>query len=343
VSRIVVHDLDNHGVGEFTAMCNRGWMVYGNPGVSGAGMTSIIVPDEVISEKWLQLGRMVLVSHPKLPAWAGMIDTPWKAILPAELSLYNAEYLFSIRSPEQAKMFSGSIPSIVREMIRIMNEQEQMFLSVGAISGDTSVHDETLDQRTMWDQLVPMLERSGFEMILRPERGAGKQLHLYADVGQELGVDTGFLLHDSEQGKNMKVLEASVNGSITNRVIGVSGQSTAEDQLKTSVLEEQISQNIYRTRSKTVQFRNIVQLSTLTGYAQAFLDDAQQPYLDIDVEAYDVGDTFYHLRPGNRLLLRSSNLYLPGGRRGWSGTVRALAMVYDEQNNAVLMKARGLL
>lgn len=343
MSRIMVCDLDNRGAGEFFATCNRGWMVYGNSGVSGAGATTVTLPDSIAAQKWLQLGRMVLVQHPKLPPWAGVIDTPWKAILPVELTLYNAEYLFSLRSPEQAKAFNGTIPFIVAEMIKIMNEQEQMYVLPGVASGDQTAHEEALDQRTIWDQLVPMLERSGFEMVLRPERGPGKQLQIYADVGQELGVDTSFLLQDSEQGKNMKVVEASVNGKITNRVKGVSGQSTAEDQLQTDVLENQDSQNRYRTRSTTLQFRNIVEISTLTDYTNAYLDDAKQPYLDLTIEAYDVGDTFINLRPGNRLLLRSSNVYLPGGVRGWRGTVRVLTMAYDEEKNAVLTKVRGAL
>lgn len=343
MSRIVVYDLNNYGVGEFTATCNRGWMVYGNPGVSGAGATTVIIPDDVAAQSWLQVGRMVLVQHPKLPAWAGVIDTPWKANLSVELTLYNAEYLFSLRSPETAKGFSGAIPFIVGEMIRLMNEQEQMYLSVGNVSGDTTRHEEVLDQRTMWDQLVPMLERSGFEMVLRPERNAGKQLQIYADVGQVLGADTAFLLQDNEQGKNMRVIDARVDGRIINRVKGTSGQSTSEDQLQTQVFENHDSQGRYRTRSEILQFQNIIQLSTLETYTQAYLSAAKQPYLDLTLDVMDVGDTFRHLRPGNRLLLRSSNVYLPGGVRGWSGTVRVLAMAYDEEQNTVQMKVQGVL
>lgn len=343
MSRIVVYDLNNYSVGEFTATCNRGWIVYGNPGVSAAGETTVIIPDDAAAQNWLQLGRMVLVQHPKLPAWAGVIDTPWKATLPVEVTLYNAEYVFSLRSPEQARGVAGSVPLIVGEMIRLMNEQEQMYLLVGNVSGDTRRHEEVLDQRTIWNQLVPLLERSGFEMVLRPERGAGKQLQIYADVGQVLGADTGYLLQDSGQGKNMTVVDARVSEKIINRVMGVSGQSTTEDQLQTGVFEDEDSQGLYRTRSESVQFQNIVQLSTLEAYTRSYLASAKQPYLDLTIDAMDIGETFRQLRPGNRLLLRSSNLYLPGGVRGWSGNVRVLAMVYDEEQNTVQMKVRGTL
>jgi len=343
VSRIVVFDLQNRAAGSFNATCNRGWMVYGNPGVDGAGQTTVTVPDSVMSQDWLQLGRLVLIQRPPLPDWAGVIDTPWTATLPGGLTLYNIEYLFSLRSPERGYHFVGSIGSIVREMIRIMNSQEDMFLSLGEDSGAQASFDETLDQRTLWDQLIPILERSGHEMVMRPERIAGQPLRIYADVGVELGIDTGFLLQDNEQGANMKVVSAVVNGKIQNRLMGVSGQSTADQQLVTDVLEDQDSQDLYRTRSATLQFRNITQLTTLNGYTQTSLDQSKQPYIDMTVEAFDVGDTFTHLRPGNKLLARSSKVFLPAGVRGKILSVRILAMALDEEKNTVLMKIRGFI
>jgi hypothetical protein len=342
VSSLTVHDLDNRGVGKFSATCNRGWFLYGNPGVSYGGQTSVRVPDAVVGARWLQLGRMVYVPHQKLPAYAGMIDTPWQATLPMNLIIHNAEYLFSIRSPERSIKFIEPVPMIVEHMIRLMNEQENLFLSVGEASGG-EIHEETLDRRTFLEQLIAMLERTGYEMVLRPERGDGKQLRIYADIGVGLGEDTGFRLHDSLSGANMKVVSASVDGVIINRATGMSGQSTAEAMLETDVLEAPESQGEYRTRSRTLPFRNVTQSSTLERYTQLYLDNAQAPYIDLTVDAYDVGETFFMLRPGNRLLVRSAKVYLPGGVRGWGGTVRVLTMAYDEAANTVKMKLRGAL
>lgn len=343
MSRIVVFDLNNQAVGEFNAVCNRGWMVYGNAGVDGAGMTTVQIPDDVASKPWLQLGRLVLVQSPPLPPWAGVIDTPWKVNLPVALTLYNAEYLFSLRTPDVAARYTGSVSKIVDRILQIMSDQENLYLSLGVNSDDRSYREETLDQRAVWDQLRAMLERTGHEMILRPERDADNRLHLYADVGVGLGQNTGFLLDDGGPGKNMTVIDAYVNGKIINRVMGVSGQSTAEEQLKSDVFEDQDSQNLYRTRSEVVQFRDVTQISTLNNYTKMYLAAYKGPYLDLTVDVKNVGETFNNLRPGNQLIAHTSKVYLPGGVHGWRGTVRALVMVYDEAQDTVRMKLRGRL
>jgi hypothetical protein len=343
VSRVIVFDLSNQSVGEFDANCDRGWMLYGNPGVDGAGQTAITIPDSVAVQKWLQLGRLILIQRPPLPAWAGVIDTPWKVTLPVQLTLYNAEFLFSLRSPEAPARFTGSVAEIVKQMIRIVNDQEQTYLTLGNVSGETTSREETLDQRSLWDQLVPMLERTGHELVLRPERGADNRLVLYADVGVDLGDDTGFLLDDGGPGKNMRVVGGQINGKIINRVKGVSGQSTSDSQLATDVLENQASQDTYRTRSSIISFRDITQLSALAEYTKVYLAAAKDPYIDLTVEIMDVGNTFANMKPGNRLVAHSSHVYLPGGVLGWRGNVRILAMAYDEDQNTILARLRGRL
>jgi hypothetical protein len=330
-------------VGKFTALCNRGWFLYGHPGVDGEPMTTITLSQELAAEKWLQLGRMVYVPHPKLPAWSGVIDPPWNAISPIEVAVYNAEYLFSLRSPERSVRYQGTIPFMLSQIINTINQQEQTYLLLGNVTGDNVAFDEPLNRQTFWDQIIPILQRSGYEMVIRPVRGDGKQLNIFVDVGKNLGQDTGFRLHDSAQGANMKVLDAKVDGIAANRVVGVSGQSAAESMLETDVLQDEDSQALYRTRSRTAQFRSVTKLSVLTDYTQNYLDASAKAYIDLTVEVYDKEDTFLMLRPGNRLVLHSSKVFLPGGVRGWKGIVRVVTMVYDEQDNTVKAKVRGYL
>jgi hypothetical protein len=342
VSRIVVFDLNNHAAGEFSAICNRGWILLGNPGVSDGGETTVIVPQDVILQPWLQLGRMVLVERPPLPAWVGVIDTPWTATLPAEITLYNAEYLISMRAAERSVAFNGSASGLVGEMLRLVNEQEETFIRIGQTDTEQASFNRVIEQRNIWDQLIKFLEESGYEMTLRPERRDRNQLYLYADVGVALGVDTGFLLHDGERA-NMKVIEAKVNGQVTNRVIGVSGKTTEEAQLQTEVQLDQDSQQSFRTRSEVVQFDKVTEISMLTGYTQAYLDYGKRPYLDLIVDVMDIDNTFTYLGQGNRLFVHASHVYLPGGIRGWSGSVRILAMAFDEHQNTVRTTLRGTL
>ena len=341
MSRIVVYDLDNVAVGEFKAECNRGWVLLGNTGVSDGAQTTVTIPKDVARQTWLQLGRVVMVERPPLPAWVGVIDTPWKATLPVELTLYNAEYLLSLRDVERSVAMNSTVPVIVEQMINLANEQENLYIKMGTATSTQEQFARVIEQSNIWDQMLDFLQESGHEMILRPEI-VSNRLWLAADVGVALGVDTNYQLHDG-RGGNISVRDAVVNEKIVNRVKAVSGNSTEEAQLETDVLEDQDSQAIYRTRSEMLNYRNVTQASTLTQYAQAYLDVSSAPYVDFTVEVRNVADAFSNMRLGNRCFLRSSSVYLPGGVNGWSGTVRILSMAVDETKDTVLTKLRGLL
>jgi len=296
----------------------------------------------VVLYPWLQLGRLVLVERPPLPAWLGVIDTPWKATLPVEMTLYNVEYLFSLRHAERSAYINGPLSAAIGEAIRIVNDQEQTGISLGNTNQLQQSFEKVIEQGSIWDQTIKFLEDSGYEMILRPQRDTSNKLTIYADVGQLLGINTGYLLHDGERG-NMSVLDAVVNGTIINRVKAVSGQSTEEAQLETDVFEDQSSQDTWRTRSEILQFQNVTQLSTLNQYAQNYLSVSSRPYLDLTVQVEDRDNAFAHMRVGNFLLVHAANVYFPGGIKGWWGTARILAMAYDEKSNTVRTTLRGSL
>jgi hypothetical protein len=341
-SRAIVFDLNNYPVGAFTADINRGWVLLGNTGVSDGAQTTVTIPDEFMDAPWLQLGRMVLVERPPLPPWAGVIDTPWKATLPVEITLYNAEYLFALRAAERSVLINSSVGATISEMIHLANEQEPLYIQFGNSGNVQDIFEKTIEAANIWDQMIEFLTDAGYEMMLRPQRDTQGRLSLLVDIGLGLGVDTGFLLHDGDQG-NMKVIDAVVDGKIVNRVRGISGETSEQEQLQTDILEDQASQDLYRTRSEWVQFRNVTQQTALNQYTQNYLTTSSVPYLDLTVDVLDVGDTFANLRSGNRLIVHASEVHLPGGRQGWRGTMRALAMAFDETSNSVKMKLRGFV
>lgn len=342
MSRIIVFDLNNNPVGQFSGDVNRGWILLGNTGVSDGGLTTVTIPTDVAQQPWLQLGRMVLIEEPPLPAWAGVMDMPWKVSPPVEITFYNAEYLLSLRSAERSVPVVGPMASVIGEMIHLANEQEPLYLALGSTGNVQDQQNIVIEQSNIWDQMIELLEDTGYEMVLRPQRDTRNRLSIYADIGLGLGVNTGFLLHDGDNG-NMKVIDGTVDGGAINRVRGISGTTSESEQLETDVFEDQNSQNIYRTRSEVVQFRNVSQLSALNQYTQNYLSNVSMPYLNLTVNVLDIGDAFANLRVGNRLIAHVSEIFLPGGRKGWKGTVRVLAMVFDETNRSIRTTLRGSL
>jgi len=345
MSKVVVLGLDNVSMGQFDAIVpSVAWSLNGHPNVSGGGSTQIAISDDVASERWLNFGRMVVIQPEDLPTYLGMIDTPWGALSPVQLSIYDPEYLLNIRVAENSPLkFSGNVGSILEQIIDVANAQEDLFLRMGNIENiDPTYREETLDGRTLWEQVKALLLRSGTEMRIRPEQGADKRWYVYLDISSLMGSDTEYLLSDGEQG-NMKIRSAVVRQEIINRVIGISSQSSVDSRLKTDPLESANSRSLYRMRNRFVQFRDVVDLDTLTRNTQNSLNASSFPYLEISVDVLNIDHAFKNLRLGNRVVAHASKIILNGGVRGWRGVARITKMAYVESTNTVSMTLIGAL
>lgn len=338
MSRIVVFGTDQKAEGEMTGMFNRGWMLAGNPAVSGGGSTTLTLTEADAVKPYFQFGRMVLVAHESLPSWAGMIDPPWNAGLPVSVAVYNAEYLLSLRSPDEPAFISGSVGSIAAKMIEMFNAPEDMFVRIGDTArADPNTRDETLDGRTYWEQLSALVQRSGCEMQARAEKDASGRLVIYLDIAQLLGVDTGFLFSDGNGG-NATFESPVVDGPIYNRVTGTGDESGQVSRIRTAPLINESSKGLYRTRSQMVQWRDVREQTTLDLYTQNYLSYSAFPKFSFLMNIMDKGDAFFNARLGNIGMVHFAGAYLPGGVRGFRGKARILAMAYTESTNLLTAK-----
>jgi hypothetical protein len=336
MSRIVVFNLDESSAGEIHAPCSRGWAI------NAGGQTTVDISAADASNPWLQFGRLALVEHATLPAWCGMIDTPWGAIPPVRLSLYNAGYLLKVRSLEAAATLTGSAGAIAAQLLALANATEKLGIQMGDVDSSGGTRTEVYDMRPVWDLLIELAGRAGMEMNLRPERGTDNHLALYLDFKQRLGIDTGWLLHDGPNA-NMEITDAQVDGEIWNRMIGISDQSSKSSRLTTPPTGVPDSISTYRLRSTVQQFSGATSLSVLQDNVNAALTapliGASKPHLILTVKVME--SAFPYLRLGNSLMIQAANLWLPGGGHGWRGTMRITAMAYDESDNTVSMTLKG--
>lgn len=336
MSRVIVFDLQNYSVGEFDAMVDRGWAINGVKSSSGGASTGMIVPRDVLETGWIRPGRMVLVTHASLPAWAGVIDTPMSLAAPAEVTLYNAEYLLALRTPDTAEFMTGNAGKIITRMVEGANTQEDLYLRMGTVSSDKTYREETLDGRSYWEQMEALLQRSDSEMVMRPMRSAsdGNRLFVYVDVMERMGGTSALFLHDGE-GANLQVLSATLEREIWNRVTGVNGADAEEERLWSGPHVDAESVGAFRLRSKVVQFRDTVLQDTLERQTKSVLEEYAMPVLTLSVNILDVGGAFGGLRLGDTYHVHASNVVLPDGKQGWRGEARLMAMAYNEQENTV--------
>jgi hypothetical protein len=333
--KVTALGLDNKRLGQFDSIVPiMAWCLNGHPSVSGGGSTTLSLVEDVVSQNWLQFGRMVVVSPTDLEPYIGIIDTPWNALLPVKMEVYDPEYLFNIRVDEaQPEKLKGSLESIINQIIDKANEKEDIFLRMGnALNIDSAYREESIDGRPLWDILKSLLTKAGIEMKFRAEQDADQVWHIYVDIAKTMGNSTNLLLVDG-QGGNMQIKSAYVRGEIWNRVIGISSQSTATSRIQTDPLENMESRQAYRMRNRFVQFRDVTDKNILKTNALASLEDSSFPYLELEVDVLNVNHSFQQLRLGNEVMVHAQNIWLPRGRHGWRGQMRITKMALKAETS----------
>ena len=107
MSRMVVFNLDRSSAGEIHTPVSRNWAI------NAGGQAQVAISAADAANSWLQFGRLALVEHATLPAWCGMVDTPWGAIAPVSLTMYNAGYLlFQSTLPARGATGKGHRPDL---------------------------------------------------------------------------------------------------------------------------------------------------------------------------------------------------------------------------------------
>jgi len=244
----------------------------------------------------------------------------------------------SLRSPDEPVTLDGSVGAIAAKMIEMLNAQDDLCIRLGDVSqADPAPRQEILDGRTYWEQLSAIIARSGCEMQTRAEKDASGRLIIYLDIAQRIGQSTGFLYSDGAGG-NATFSDPVVSGPIINRIIGTSDQSGQSSRLRTTAFLHEASKAEYRMRSKTVQFRGLSEQGTLDLYTQNALIVNALPRFSFMMNIMDQGDAFLNARLGNLALVHISNVYFPGGVRGWRGLARIVAMAYTESQNLLTAK-----
>ncbi len=334
VSRILVFDLNHYTAGELHGVCSRGWAI------SDGGSTSLQLSARAAANQWLKIGRMVYIDHEKLPAWAGVIDTPWGALPPVQVTAYDIPYLLSLRSPDSTFYLQGTISEIVQQLVNIANGQEDMFIREGNVVIDSTVRELEIEPKPLWEQLQGFLESVGMEIHFYPEI-ENHQLVLYYDIQPQLGEDTGVILQDGKRG-NCTIKAANVDNEIWNQVIGFTDQSTQESRLVVGPLSDEDSIQKYGLRNNVQVFKDKNE-SELEEATFSYLEKYRSPILNLTIEVADQGEIFRFLRPGNVFRVRATQMVLPGGQLGWEGDLRIKAMAYDEKRNVVNFSAEGSL
>lgn len=335
MSRILVFDQAGNSLGEIHGNCKRGWAING-----GGSATVNLARSEAINP-WLQIGCLLYVEHPNLPAWAGVVDTPWKATMPVQLTAYDISYLMHLRSSESPLTIRGTTGIIAAKLIELTNYLGDMRIRAGRIDAEDFSRDEKFEVKTYWEMLLDLVKRNQYEMVARSEIDADRKLTAYLDINPVAGEDVPLVLADG-QGGNMQITAANVDGEIWNRVQAMTDESTFTSRSK-SLVEDADSISDYGLRNTTKTFAGIHSQTALDEAAKNSMGDLKTPNISITANILDINAAFKWIRPGNRVHVRATRLVLPGGRQGWTGIMRINSMSFDEAKHQVGVGMTGEL
>jgi hypothetical protein len=330
MSRIVVYDENNFPVGEFTGIVsNLGWSI----GLLG-GSATVSIPDTAIKD-YIQFGRIVTIETPNLPAWAGVLDTPWVATSPVQLTMYNIEYLLNTRVfDEKPYTLKAEEPAeAISELITLANKRGNLYVKIG----DKSILGKkiawALDARTYLDQIKQISTNAGMELLVRTEKDVNNQLWVYVDAVKSTGETSNLFLHDGLNA-NIELKDAKVDGEIFNYIVCRNDSSTTQAVILSDPAQDAASIDMYGLRNAIITSNTSIK-TALNAAAIVYLSNNKNPKLILTVSVMNIGDAFNYLRLGNTFDIHLANVRLPGAVNGWHGTGRIKAMEYNESSNQV--------
>ncbi|BCY18696.1 hypothetical protein hrd7_25450 [Leptolinea sp. HRD-7] len=340
MSQVRVFNWEGVPVGEFTATVNRGWAV------NAGGTAPVAITAETASKEWLLPGCIALIEDDdgKLPAWAGVIDLDWKCLPTPQLTIYDIPFLLKYRFPDAAVTLNGTLFSIFNYLVQQANQWTDSLVRATDVSiGDNTNVSQTVELRSIWDQIVEISKKYGGEVTFQPSVDpATNRLSVQMMVRQPVYQDPVGMLFDGERG-NMVVTDATAGGVIANHVVGTSDESTAASRRRCGPLRDDVSIKKYGLRQATVVFSGISNQTALDTATAAYLAANANPRLKLTINVIDKEDIFYAIRIGNILRVHSSRVLLPGGIRGWEGLARITGMSFDETKKTFNLTMEGAL
>lgn len=332
--RVRIFDRQGFPLAEFSARVERSWVI------GGEGRASFSYPSrktDIVNGRVLNFGNWLLVQNSALPAWVGVLDEPldWDT-REVDIKAYSPEHVFGQRRGPLEEKLTGSAGTIFEKILQHVNEPEQTILQPGNIWRGGPQREETVNPTPLDEDLRRLQERSLEEYQFTPVIFGGV-LQVRVDWLAQLGIDTGFLLHEGKEGGNIKADKKLMveDGPIYNEILGYGDGETWESK-PTVTVRDQESIGKYGLRQYAKSFSGVTDVTTLTENANQLLLDNKQPKRRFRINALNIGDTFKYISLGNRFQLQLQNLGFTGGTLGFKTTIRILGMSYDSSEKNVI-------
>jgi len=327
MSRIQIFSRDGYRLTEAIADADRSWLI------SKFGRCAFTIPviSAICKAQYLQFGNFVMIEHPKLPAWGGMIDTPRKwGNNEVTISAYTPEYILNFRTMgyDNLTLTEGGLYA---HAIDLANKVDATRLfkaapidATGAVVSYAlcyeKIYEYLRDKLTYEWRIVPVVEsnRIHFEASLYEKFIRPLDFTLSEGINIELGEDT-----------------LTEDGFIYNNYTGIGKGSSWGSRVKYFDNDaESGSKYSYREGALQVDSKDV---ATVEEATKKQLKKAKQPEKAFDISVVDDSDTnaFKYLDCGNVLHVNLSVCGFNGDGLGTTADVRITGMTFLENKGVV--------
>ena len=274
--------------------------------------------------EFLEFGNFIVVEHDSLPDWVGMIDTPriWHNGY-VEVHAFDPAFLLQYRFPPLNSIMSGTPAQRAGQLLDWANGQYDTRIRMGYQAGEGVAVEETVSE-SIYTHLKRLSENNGHDWICSPSYDENGNLMVILDWYARAGIDTGFEL---TQGKNIIYGDAPLeeSGELISYEEAISDPQ--EDGFATATYGEAAP---YGLRAVRNLYSGQPDAGTLLSYATQTVQKQKTPAVSTPLTVVDTGSTFSHLRLGNVLQYKYTNVGFDISGLGAQDTVRINGLRYDE-------------
>jgi len=328
MSKIQIFDRGGFKLTEIVADADRSWLI----NEYGHCEFTLPVIDANCRKRFLQFGNLILIEHPKLPKWGGVIDVPrkWGNNL-VTITAYTAEYLFKFRDTTYggAQRTPGEI---YRNTIRKINVSGDIRVKEGTIWDGGKANGTEVKRDNAYDFIKNELDKAEVEWCLIPQLDAGGRLYFDANLYEKLGDPKAYEL---KEGVNIELNEDTLteDGVIANHIFGIGTGATWNERPKYDAVDL-TSENDYGWRDEKLKVEHNT-VGKVEEESNKELNKRKNPEKNFDLSVLDYGLAWLNLALGNELPVHLSVCGFNGDKLGTDAKIRIKGMAYLENKGVV--------
>lgn len=282
-----------------------------------------------------EFGSYVVVQHPTLGDWGGVIDEPreWGNDGMVTIKAYSAEYILQFRRGDAEQTIGGSSGAIFNALLQLANSKYPTLIRGNSIyyGGDTLA--QLVNVTDVYSQIQQLAKDSGHDWHIYPVVSRNL-LTFKADWFKKRGVkisDPNVILIP---GKNVEVNNPALieQGKIYNDYLAYGKGDTWSDR-PLYFTQDRDSQSLYGVRQSPGLEVDGITTDQLSTAAQSALAKSINPRHTFNLSVLDKDDLFTYIRLGNVLKVEMDNVGWHNGKIGTSAFVRVIGRDYDDEEH----------